>query len=186
MLDLFIINDDYFPIVNPEILTISIFKEIVERDKSKVKTIAIKELAYIFWESNYQSPFRNYEIAKVRLDSIKKDINLNENWNPDELVLEGVKKYKQLQATASMKFLDTAEKALNNLREYLDDANLKEVIKSGSKAGELVHDIKKYGDMFESMPKKVKAYQEIKNAVDAEVMQKRTSKGGRELGMFAE
>jgi hypothetical protein len=185
MLELFILNEQQLPVPNPEILTISVFRQLVERDKSKVKDISVKELAYIFWESNYQSPFRNYDIDKIRLDSIKKDVNLDEEWNPDDLVLQGVSKYKELQQTPSMEFLEAAEIGLKQLRNYIRDTKLDAKVESGSKKGDLLNDPKKYGDMFTSMPQKVKAYQEMKNLVDAEVMQKATSKGGRELGMFA-
>lgn len=185
MLELFIINEQQLPVPNPEILTISVFRQLVERDKSKTKDIVVKELAYVFWESNYQSPFRNYEVEQVRLDNIKKDVALDEGWIPDELVISCVDKYKELQQTASMEFLEAAEIGLRQLRNYIRDTKLDAKVESGSKKGDLLNDPKKYGDMFTSMPQKVKAYQEMKNLVDAEVMQKATSKGGRELGMFA-
>lgn len=185
MLELFILNENNLPIPNPEILTISIFRQLVERDKSKIKDISVKELAYIFWEANYQSPFRNYEVEQIRLDAIKKDVGLNESWTPDELVLACVAKYIEKQQTASMEFLEAAEIGLRQLRNYIRDTKLDAKVESGSKKGDLLNDPKKYGDMFTSMPQKVKAYQEMKNLVDAEVMQKATSKGGRELGMFA-
>lgn len=185
MLELFILNEDNYPIPNPEILTISCFKKIVDRSNKK-DNLGIKELAYIYWEASYQSPFKEEVIEELKLEKIKKDVDLSEIWFPDELVLEGVQKYKDLQRTPSMRFLETAEKALENLRTYLDETDLQKTIESGTRKGELVNDVKKYGDMFTSMPTKIKAYQEMKGLVDAEIEQKRTSKGGRDLGRYAD
>ena len=44
-------------IVSPEALLIPEFEEIYKRDKSKDKAKAIKELSYIYFISDYKSPY---------------------------------------------------------------------------------------------------------------------------------
>jgi hypothetical protein len=106
--------------INPEALVIKEFQNIWKRDKTKTKTKALKELAYVYHRSDYQSVYRNYH-PDFREDKIRLDIFEDKTWTPDTTIILACDKYKQLQTTLSMEILDDAETGLNTLRSYFRD-----------------------------------------------------------------
>ena len=58
-MNLFFISDNKI-LPTPETLLIKEFENIWNRDKTKTKDIALKELAYIYFISDYKSIYNNY------------------------------------------------------------------------------------------------------------------------------
>lgn len=198
MLELFKLDDDGLPKANLELKTLVPFKEIIERDRGvkykiygdpdgRKKFLSTLEFAYIYYESDYQSPYKEqfYE-EEVRLDEIKKAVGLPPNWLPDKIIQEACDYYRGLQKTRSMIFLESAEQGLTRIKEYLDTVDLTLTIEEGPKRGELVHDVNKYRATYKEMPELIKSYYKTLEMVKEELEQKKKGKGGRELGMFAQ
>jgi hypothetical protein len=92
MTELFNIKDGKI-VITPDKLAIPVFKQIYERDKSKNKDIAFKELSYIFFMVDFNSPYQSYpndKKEKMIIEDIFKD-----KWSPDKLVKEGITKYTE-------------------------------------------------------------------------------------------
>ena len=118
---------------NPETILVSPFKEIWERDLSKDKENAIQEFAYIEFMSSMlkSNPYREYpEVKKDEI--IRKDIITQIDWNPDELVLEGIKKIQEFQKEGSITYVywmsnkSAIEKMIDFFNNFdIDERNLK-------------------------------------------------------------
>jgi hypothetical protein len=104
-------------IPSPEALLIKEFKDIYDADKSKDKKIALEELAYIVYMSDYKSPYKN-KTEDVRADYVIKDIITTKGWKESPLVKAGIEKYKDLHKTQSMQLVESIQFGLSQINLY--------------------------------------------------------------------
>ena len=107
-----------------EILLIKEFKTLWTRDKSKNKEKVLNEFAYIYFKHNFKSTYKtSYTEDEIEIE-LKRDIFNNVKWKADKILIAAEEKYKSLQMTKSLAFLDSAEKALVEVKKYFNDFNL--------------------------------------------------------------
>lgn len=163
---------------DPKALLIKQFKDVWDKDKSKDKKLASKELAYIYFIQDWGSAYANYS-EDEKHDILKFDLELPEDWEPDHVVKTALKKYDELQQTPSMKYAKSVNKAFWDMLAYFDKIDWderdnrgqavykhSEVSKVMGESGKLMDSIKKLDDMV----RKEKSEGRIK--------------GGEELGLF--
>lgn len=109
--------ENYQPFVTPEALLIPEFKMLFDRDKSKDKGKALKEIAYIYFSTDYQSNYLAYT-KDIRDSRLGEDFMGDANYKPDQLVLGAMEKYDQLQQTPTMNFLKAARHAMQETENY--------------------------------------------------------------------
>ena len=165
-------------IVSPEALLIPQFKKIWDRDKSEDKLTAYRELSYIYFISDFKSPYR-VSLTKDKLYlSVAKDFMKNENYKPDSEILNAIEKYEQLQITPSMKLLTASVKTVHNLTDYLQGVDLTERDKNGRpiyKPSDVTSSLKAIGGIVESIAK-------VRANVEKEITQEATIRGQRRKG----
>lgn len=104
----------------PEILLIKEFKALLDRDKTKTKTRATKELTYIYLALDWKSPYNQYS-EHERHDEAINDSGLTESEFNDPIFREACRKYRALQdSNKSIKLLEAAKKATDQFIEYFD------------------------------------------------------------------
>ena len=82
-------------VISPEALCISPFSELWQKDKSKGKALATRQIKYIWFYSDFNSPyFQDPESDRHNL--ILMDVIKDKDFEVTEEVKEGIKKYKQL------------------------------------------------------------------------------------------
>lgn len=118
------------PVITAEALLIPVFAVIWRRDKSKNKDIATKELAYVYFSTDYKSLYLGKEDKEGRL---KKEIIGNINWIPNKEVLEAIEVYKYLQNTPTMKFLESNQKVMESIGEYFNNVDWDKLDGSGKR-----------------------------------------------------
>ena len=94
--------------IQPEAYALAPFKALISRDKTKNKAVGIKELAYIFYMTDYKSDFINIIDEEERDEQVKKFVELPKEWKPDKKVLEAIEFYKQRSTTTSLLLLEDA------------------------------------------------------------------------------
>lgn len=158
---------------NPEALMIEEFYTLWKRDKSKGKEKALKELAYIYHTTDYQSIYRNYhpDIQEVK---IKLDIFGDKEWKPDDYIKHAQAKYQQLQTTLSMELLRDVELGLGKLRDYFRNAEFDDD-EDGRNAKNFIANVKAMGDV-------VKGIKSLKEEVEKELIDKMQLRGGSSIG----
>ena len=103
-----------------ESLSIPPFDQIWARDKSKTKEQAAKEIKYIFFLCDYNSPYRK-AYSEVDIERIvKEDFIKDDKWVPDNLIKEGIKKYQELQETSFSRLVNKSLKLADRLSDYMD------------------------------------------------------------------
>ena len=115
---MFILNQNKVTI-EPKMLLIPEFNKIWERDGSKTKASAIKELAYVYFIGDYKSEFNIYGIEKRQV--VAKEILEDPYYIPDELVERAIEKYLKLQETSSMRYLRSVRETVDSLMKYYDE-----------------------------------------------------------------
>lgn len=136
-------------IPSPHLTKIKPFDQIIKRDDSDEKRQASRELAYIHFMVHYESPYISYP-KKRRPEKIIKDIwGDKDEWQPDDLIKEGVKQYKKMIESPYTRLLDSSWEAANKLIDHFDNLHIedtrdaKETINNLSKVGEVVEGIEK-------------------------------------------
>jgi len=165
-------------IVSPEALVIPEFKQLWDRDTSKNKERAIKELSFIYFTCDYKSPYlASIGQDKVRL-IVSKDFMKDSKYRPDIAVENAIEKYKALQATPSMRLLEASVRTIHNLTNYLETVDLQERDKNGKpiyKPADVTNSLKSIGGIVESLNK-------VRQQVEREQTSKGTLRGQRQKG----
>lgn len=130
--------------INPDSLALPQMRAIWDRDKNKNKETAYQELSYVYFLADYKSPYNVYP-DDIRPLEIQKDFIRNDKWKPDNLVLEAVLKYKEMQETPAIKLLNAARAGVHKVTKYLNDKDMDQ--KNYSK------ELEKVGNIIESLDK---------------------------------
>lgn len=110
-------------VVEPEQLNIPEFREIWDRDTHKLKIHAWRELSYIYYTTDYQSPYCDLDDKE---EQVKHDFIKDKAWKPDKAILDAIVKYELLQETSSLKLLKGSLTAANKLNKFFNNFNFDE------------------------------------------------------------
>ena len=97
-------------------------------------------------------------------------------WKPSQQMIDAVTKYEELNRPPSADSLEAAEAAQKKLDTYLKDVDL-----TSDDSGKLANIIM---NMINNMPKTVKSIQELRRAVESELLEDTMLRAGREKGAF--
>lgn len=113
----------------PEALLVEPFKTIWERDKSSKKYKAIQEFSYIeFMVSQKNSnPYKGYNFD-IKEDKILNSVFKDEKWEPDELVLDAMKRMEiwQKEASPTYTFYQSTLTAVEKLKDFFNNFSMSE------------------------------------------------------------
>jgi hypothetical protein len=163
-MQLFTIQNQY-PYISTEALLIPAFADIWNRDKTKDKSIASKELAYVYFMADYRSPFGGLS-PEVKEDEIIKDL-FRGKFHTDEKIQAAIEKYEQLQDSLAMRFLKSAQFAVEQSIKYYNSVNYTDVDTKGNflyKIKEVNASVKEASGLLDGLEKlveKVRKAQQI-------------------------
>jgi len=157
------------PNIAPEALMVIEFEAVWKRDRKKAKEKALKELAYIYHTTDYQSVYRNYH-PDIRNSKIKLDIFGDRDWEPDTVITSAQIKYAELQTTLSMELLNDVESGIVKLRDYFRSVQFEDD-ENGVAAKNFIANVKAMGDL-------VKGLKSLKDEVEKELTDMMQIRGG--------
>lgn len=159
-------------IIDPEVLTVPEFFVIWDKDKSKDKTKAFKELAYVYHMSDFNSPYSNLSEEKKK-QRVGNDIMKNQNYNPPDYVKNAITKYKELSITPKERLLLSAKRKIDQVAEYMDNSNVSD---------ETLNNILK---IFKDLQPIVANFDNLEEAVKKEKLNKTEKRrAGRKTSLF--
>lgn len=165
-------------IVHTKALLVPEFKAIWDRDKKKDKEKAIQELSYVYFATDYKSPYIQSADPDLTHNIVAKDFMKDPNYKPDKAIAAAIAKYIELQQTPSMRLLKASLKTISNLTSYLETINLHDRDKNDRpvyKPADVTSALKSIGPIIESLNK-------VKEQVEKEVAQSATLRGRRLKG----
>lgn len=176
------------PSPTPEALLIPEFRALWTRDGKRHKTVAVEDLAYVYFMMDWQSPYHAYP-PEERGAQIKKAVILTRpRWREDEEVKAAMVKYDELQMTPTLRFLRAIVHALEEMIQYFENVNFDPNKKiDDGKGGEKkapVSDIKKVMESIAKAAGTLNTIKELTDRVKAEQDAVEKIRGGGSAGKY--
>lgn len=175
---LFTLANNY-PVITPEALMIDSFANIWNRDKTKDKSVATKELAYVYFLCDYKSIYNTYP-DEIKEEKIIEDIFKNK-YKPDKNVLLAIDKYNELQDSFNMRFLKSAKSAAEKNMQYFNNVDYSERDVKGNpvyKIKEVQAALKDCSGVIDTLDKLIEKVSKEQALMDSRI------KGGGEVSFF--
>ena len=171
---------------NTETLLIPPFKDIWERDKTKGKTFALEDFAYMEFMTSYKktNPYAGYD-PNLRKERIKADIITKAGWKEDKLIVEGMKKIEEFQMNASVTYTyyTATRKAAEQMKVFFNNLNIGDVnFKTGNplyKPADITRAMKDSEEVMRTLDS-------LKDKVEQELFENTKTKGQKEISPFAD
>lgn len=158
-------------VISPEALCISPFSDIWLNDKTKDKTLATNQIKYIWFYSDFNSPYYVHPELD-RHNMILSDIIKDKKFEITDIIKKGIDKYKELNNSPALQAVDAGYVLMDKIHTYFKDIDLSTV------------DAKKVMDMFINMPKAITALNEARRNVYSEQTSGVRVRGNADVGMF--
>lgn len=164
---------DYNLKISDEAYALRPFKRLVDRDRTKEKTKAMKELAYLYFMYDPRSDF-SFEIIEADRDlRVKDSIGLEADWKPDKQVQEAIELYKYLTTSSSSLLLQDTRVIIDNIRSTFRSIDLTEKDANGK----LVFNIGQVMTAVKQVPSLIKELADAEKAVSKEIEDMGTMRG---------
>lgn len=158
-------------VISPECLAITPFKELWESDISKTKSLATNKIKYVWFYSDYSSPYFQ-QPEEVRQKMIILDVIRDKDFKVTKDIKDCIAKYKELSSTPAIRMVESANILAGKMESYFKDVDLAAV------------DVKKVTDIFINMPKIVSSLKEAEKKCMEEVNNGVKVRGNASIGMF--
>lgn len=169
-----------------EVLQVSPFNEIWERDDSPNKEVALQEFTFIeFMTSALKTnPYRGYSEDR-KADVIKRDVVRIKDWAPDVLVLKGMEKVKEFQKEGSESYALylSALVAKNKLQDFFNSFNMNKV---NMKTGAPIYKPRDITAALQDLDKTIISLQSLEKKVEEDLFESAKIKGQKEVSIFAD
>lgn len=159
-------------IIEPQVLTVPEFLCLWERDKTKHKDVAFKDLSYVYHMSDFNSPYSSYPEDKKE-EVIKQDIYKNPKFKADKDLLKACSKYRDLSSTPKQRFFNAAMNKLDEITKFITETQVDEST------------IKAVLEIYKNLSTTISSSDRLEEAINKE-SEKSTSKtrGNYTPGMF--
>jgi len=151
------------------------FKKILDRDKTKEKENALKEMLFIFFWSDIRSNYINMPDSQ-KLEEIKKDVGLSSKWKKDSVINEAITLYEKLGQSVIETLYKQSLKGAQAVGNYLE--NSEALLYERDNNGKPVNDISKITTALQKVPNLMK---DLKNAYK-EVVREREDNDNKKKG----
>lgn len=149
--------------VSPEALTLTPFKKIWERDKSKTKDRATQELSFLYFYCDPRSDYQYIIDDTDRLEAVKDGEGLPKSWKPDALVTAAISFYNSFD-TASAMLLRAAREGVDKVQKVMRDIDLNQKDKNGKP----LMTVKDYVSVLKMIPEVASMLQDAEKAINEE------------------
>lgn len=153
------LDSEYNPIINPELFLLDCFAKL--RDDRKNPKLLLKEIGYIYFFYDMKSDFQFQTNKKERHKDVKKYVNLDVNWDVDDILEECISTYLYLSQTVAGKLLESAYLTVDKIKDQLNLIDLNERDDRGKpiwNIKQMADTSKIIPDILESMQKSEKAF----------------------------
>lgn len=136
---------------SPLLLTLSPFKKIIDRDKTKGKEVALKEIAFIAFFTDIRSDYMYIVSEEDRAKELIKDLELPKDWKIDSTIKQVIEFYNSRSVTVNSSIYKSACKAAIDISNYLNKTDV--LLDERDENGKVVTDISKITSALEKVPK---------------------------------
>lgn len=180
-------SEEGLPVYSPEARTIKEFSLIIRRDRSKEndkngrkKDIATKELAFVHFWCVFDSRYNLYDDIVEKSKRIADDVDLPKGWEPDQVVVDAINKYKDLITTRSSNLINRSDQLIKKMETFLDNLDLEAITTTGA----YKFPFKQAQDAVKNMPEMIESLQKAEKLVRKELEEQTGKKLRDDIGMF--
>lgn len=166
-------------VLNPDSLVLPMFQKIWKTDKTKTKEKATREISYIYFMCDFNSPYMVYPEGKRR-EIVIKDFMKDEDWEESSDISIAMGRYSEFQETHTMRLMKAAKGACDKLALYFENVDFSEKGEKGKplyNAKDVASNLEKVGRIVESLDK-------LENKIKREVKSDSRIRGGGEIGLY--
>ena len=188
-MELFTLSENYNPIINkPDVFLIKEFKDLFDPERCKgvkgdskgtLKFRAFRELAYIYLVYDWRTVYSEYSL-KEKQEAALLDSEVEPEWLNDHLFKAAVAKYQALQDSRILRLLNSAYRAIDELRLYFDTLDLTERKPDGTP----IYSTKNVMAEIAALGKTVEGLEQLQFMVMKERERASSVRGNTELGLF--
>lgn len=187
------IEDQWKIKVSPEAKLVPEFKALITKDKTKDKRNAIADLAFVYFYTDYKSPYSKYT-ATERVAAVNKIVGYPPEQQPHTILMKAVAKYAELQETPSIRSLIAIRESLmastriiERLKTQIEDAldapppeddEEDENSTPAANLAELVEQVEQLLKLGDRLPKTISSIEQLEEKVKKEQSNERKIKGG--------
>ena len=171
--------DDYEVVVEPEAIMLKPFKALWDRDKSKGKTIAKQEFAFIFFVSDPRSDYQYIIDKEERERQVILALGMPEKWKADKKVYDAMEFYESFKPV-SAGLLEDTRVAINKLREMLRNIDLDE----RDDKGKPVHTLSSITQTIKQIPALVRDLDEAERTLSKDILAEAKARGSQQKALF--
>jgi hypothetical protein len=184
-------------IISPECKLIPEFKALIARDKDKEKRVSFQEMSFVYFVTDYKSPYCIYP-KEERVARVKRELGLDADWKPDNLVNAACEKYNELQRTPSISSLVairesllTSTRVIETLRSRIDESltNYQDPPEDGEQNSleditEIVTAVSSLLVLADKLPKAINTIEDLEEKVKKEQSNEKKIRGGGNINQF--
>lgn len=153
------------------------FKKILERDTTKEKENALREMLFVYFFCDIRSNYLHMD-EETRVKEIKHDIGLPDDWEYDEVMREATDYYTHISKSVIQQLYEDTLMSARAIGAYLRDTEV--LLKERDAQGKPVYDITKITNANEKVPKLMAnlkaAYKEVIKEMEDTENKKKGSK----------
>lgn len=181
-MELFRLENGLAVLDNPGVSMVKEFKAVIRRDLHRDKRRAFQELAYVYMMCDHRSPFFN-ESPNKRSDAVKKELRLEKDWEPDDLVLQAMAKYELLMETPVIRLLKKARASLEKMEVYFEKVNFED---RNEKTNALIFTPKELMGAIADIADAHEGLDKLEELIKKQMVSRSRVRGGGEIGAFEE
>lgn len=152
------LDSEYNVIVNPELFLLDCFAKL--RDDRKDPGLVLKEIGYIYYFYNMRSEFQMQTNKKERHVDVKRYVNLDVNWEIDDILQECIDAYLYLSQTVAGKLLASAYLTVDKIQDQLTSIDLNE----RDERGKPIWNLKQMADTSKLIPGIIESIEQSEKA----------------------
>lgn len=164
---------DYQIKVSEEALLVKPIRQLYNQDRTKTKDKFMQQMSYLYFMIDPRSTYGYITDMEQRASIIIAQEGLPANFKPSPLLEEAMDIYKKHTVTKSAELLQSARKACDNVRAFLEDIDLTEEADNG-KPKYLVSTVT---SALKNVTDLVPQLQELERKVDQEMEEQGRAKG---------
>jgi hypothetical protein len=166
--------------INEESLAIPPFKALWDRDKTKTKERATKEISFVAFLCDYKSPYFEAYTEDQRLKVLKRDFLGDENFELDEVLENAIERYKEFRETTNTRLLRTAKATAEKLAEWFYKIDFD----ARDRDGRPIYTARDVSANLKDIGGIVKSLDVLERQVQKEQLEQSRARGGSDIGDY--
>lgn len=168
--------ENYIVSPSEEIFLVKPFRDLYNADKSENKETFMQQLSIIYFMIDPRSPYQDIIDEEDRLNEIKEQEGLPNEYKIPPEVYKAMDIYKKLTTTTSQKLLDSMRRSVAKIGEFLESVNLYATDEKGKR----VDSVSTIVAATDKIPNLAKKLIETEKIVDSEITEIGRARGGNE------